>query len=67
MHITFNTFWELNKNIHIIVIVPEAYKEWHDKMGTEEGERMIYKVAKKGKIKKRYWGSECDSTKQGIC
>ena len=24
----------------------EAYKEWYDKMGTEEGERMIYKVAK---------------------
>ena len=24
----------------------EAYKEWHDKMGTEEGERMIYKEAK---------------------
>ena len=23
----------------------EAYKEWHDKMGTKEGERMIYKVA----------------------
>ena len=23
----------------------EAYKEWYDKMGTEEGERMIYKVA----------------------
>ena len=24
----------------------EAYKEWYDKMGTEEGERMIYKVEK---------------------
>ena len=24
----------------------KAYKEWYDKMGTEEGERMIYKVAK---------------------
>ena len=24
----------------------EADKEWYDKMGTEEGERMIYKVAK---------------------
>ena len=24
----------------------EAYKRWHDKMGTEEGERMIYKVGK---------------------
>ena len=24
----------------------EAYKEWYDKMGTEEGERMICKVAK---------------------
>ena len=24
----------------------EAYKEWYGKMGTEEGERMIYKVAK---------------------
>ena len=24
----------------------EAYKEWYDKMGTEEGERMIYMVAK---------------------
>ena len=24
----------------------EAYKEWYDKMGTEEGERMIYKVTK---------------------
>ena len=24
----------------------EAYNEWYDKMGTEEGERMIYKVAK---------------------
>ena len=24
----------------------EAYKEWYDKMGTEEGERLIYKVAK---------------------
>ena len=24
----------------------EAYKEWYDKMGTEEGERTIYKVAK---------------------
>ena len=24
----------------------EAYKEWYDKMGTEEGERVIYKVAK---------------------
>ena len=24
----------------------EAYKEWYDKMGTEEGKRMIYKVAK---------------------
>jgi len=24
----------------------EADKEWHDKMGTEEGERMICKVAK---------------------
>ena len=24
----------------------EAYKEWYDKMRTEEGERMIYKVAK---------------------
>ena len=23
----------------------EAYKEWYDKMGTEEGERLIYKVA----------------------
>ena len=23
----------------------EADKEWHDKMGTEEGERMIYNVA----------------------
>ena len=23
----------------------EAYKEWYDKMGTEESERMIYKVA----------------------
>ena len=24
----------------------EAYKEWYDKMGTEEGEQMIYKMAK---------------------
>ena len=24
----------------------EAYKEWYDKMGTEEGERLIYKVTK---------------------
>ena len=24
----------------------EACKEWYDKMGTEEGERLIYKVAK---------------------
>ena len=24
----------------------EAYKEWYDKMGTEEGEQLIYKVAK---------------------
>ena len=24
----------------------KAYNEWYDKMGTEEGERMIYKVAK---------------------
>ena len=24
----------------------EAYYEWFDKMGTEEGERMIYEVAK---------------------
>ena len=24
----------------------EACKEWYDKMGTEEGERMIYKEAK---------------------
>ena len=24
----------------------EAYKEWYDKTGTEEGERMIYRVAK---------------------
>ena len=24
----------------------ETCKEWYDKMGTEEGERMIYKVAK---------------------
>ena len=24
----------------------EAYKRWYDKMGTEEGERMIYKVGK---------------------
>ena len=24
----------------------EAYKEWYDKMATEEGDRMIYKVAK---------------------
>ena len=26
----------------------EAYKEWYDKMGTEEGERMIYEVENKG-------------------
>ena len=25
----------------------EAYKEWYDTMGTEEGERTIYKVAKR--------------------
>ena len=24
----------------------EAYKGWYEKMGTEEGERIIYKVAK---------------------
>ena len=24
----------------------EAYKEWYDKMGTDEGERLIYRVAK---------------------
>ena len=24
----------------------EAYKEWYNKMGTEEGERVIYKVEK---------------------
>ena len=24
----------------------EAYRQWYDKMGTEEGERVIYKVAK---------------------
>ena len=37
----------------------EAYKEWYDKMRTEGGERMIYKVTKR-KIKKRHWRSECD-------
>ena len=38
----------------------EAYKEWYDKMGTEEDVRIIYKVAKtNGKIKKIHWGSEC--------
>ena len=26
----------------------EAHKEWYDKMGTEEGERMIYKWQNKG-------------------
>ena len=24
----------------------EAYKDWYDKMGIEEGKRMIYKLAK---------------------
>ena len=42
----------------------EAYKEWYDKMGPEEGERMIYKVAK-AKIKKRHWGRECDKDQIG--
>jgi len=31
----------------------EAKKEWYDKMGTEEGERMIYKVAKQRARAKR--------------
>ena len=25
---------------------PEAYKQWYDKTGTDEGEWIIYKVAK---------------------
>ena len=39
----------------------EAYKEWHDKMRTEEGERMIYKVAKqRARPRRDVGGSECD-------
>ena len=40
----------------------EACKEWYDKMGTEEGERMIYKVAKQRARPRRDIGevSECD-------
>ena len=39
----------------------EADKEWHDKMGTEEGERMILKVAKqRARSRRDIGGSECD-------
>ena len=31
----------------------EAYKGWYDKMETDEGERMIYKVAKQRAISRR--------------
>ena len=31
----------------------EAYKEWYDKMGTEEGERLIYKVAQQRATSRR--------------
>ena len=34
----------------------EIYKEWYDKMGTEEGERMIYKMAKQRARSRRYIG-----------
>ena len=34
----------------------KAYKEWYDKMGTEEGERLIYKVAKQRARSRRYIG-----------
>ena len=37
----------------------EACKEWYDKMGTEEGERMIYKEATQRARPKRDIG-ECD-------
>ena len=34
----------------------EAYKEWYDKMETEEGQRMIYKVAKQRARSRRDFG-----------
>ena len=34
----------------------EVYKEWYDKMGTEEGERMIYKVAKQRAMSRKDTG-----------
>ena len=46
-----NELKEANKNMKrgakaaVAKAITEADKEWHDKMGTEEGERMIYKVA----------------------
>ena len=43
----------------------EAYKEWYDKMGTEEVERMIYKVAKQRAISRRDTG-EVNMTRDNI-
>ena len=34
----------------------EAYKEWYDKMGTEGGERMIYRVAKQRAMSRKDTG-----------
>ena len=34
----------------------DAYNDWYDKMGTEEGERMIYKMAKQRARSRRDFG-----------